>query len=101
MCRLQYFIDLTRAQKMNFGSSTKRKVGKQDPQRRIKQKKNKKKQKRSGRLESPNILQTQLNVGSTRPSLKSKRRGCLEIEKVRYQDVTQYLPQHTFHVYII
>ena len=27
---------------MNFGSSTKRKVGKQDPQRRIKQKKNKK-----------------------------------------------------------
>ena len=39
MCRLQYFIDLTPAQKMNFGSSTKRKVGKQDPQRRIKQKK--------------------------------------------------------------
>ena len=87
---------------MNFGSSTKRKVGKQDPQRRIKQKKKtKKKQKRSGRLESPNILQTQLNVGSTRPSLKSKRLGCLEIEKVRYQDVTQYLPQHIFHVYII
>ena len=84
---------------MNFGSSSKRKVGKQDPQRRIKQKK--KKKKRSGRLESPNILQTQLNVGSTRPSLKSKRRGCLEIKKVRYQDVTQYLPQHTFHVYII
>lgn len=83
---------------MNFGSSSKRKVGKQDPQRRIKQKK---KEKRSGRLESPNILQTQLNVGSTRPSLKSKRRRCLEIEKVRYQDVTQYLPQHTFHVYII
>ena len=27
---------------MNFGSSTKRKVGKQDPQRRIKQKKKKK-----------------------------------------------------------
>ena len=87
---------------MNFGSSTKRKVGKQDPQRRIKQKKKKKKKKkRSGRLESPNILQTQLNVGSTRSSLKSKRRGCLEIEKVRYQDVTQYLPQHIFHVYII
>ena len=87
---------------MNFGSSSKRKVGKQDPQRRIKQKKKKKKKKkkRSGRLESPNILQTQLNVGSTRPSLKSKRRGCLEIEKVRYQDVTQYLPQHIFHVYI-
>lgn len=42
MCRLQYFIDLTPAQKMNFGSSTKRKVGKQDPQRRIKQKKKKK-----------------------------------------------------------
>ena len=83
---------------MNFGSSSKRKVGKQDPQRRIKQKK---KKKRSGRLESPNILQTQLNVGSTRPSLKSKRRGCLEIEKVRYQDVTQYLRQHIFHVYII
>ena len=83
---------------MNFWSSTKRKVGKQDPQRRIKQKK--KKRKRSGRLESPNILQTPLNVGSTRPSLKSKRRGCLEIEKVRYQDVTQYLPQHIFHVYI-
>ena len=83
---------------MNFGSLSKRKVGKQDPQRRIKQKK---KKKRSGRLESPNILQTQLNVGSTRPSLKSKRRGCLEIEKVRYQDVTQYLPQHIFHVYII
>ena len=99
MCRLQYFIDWTPAQKMNFGSSSKRKVGKQDPQRRIKQKN--KKNKRSGRLESPNILQTQLNVGSTRPSLKSKRRGCLEIEKVRYQDVTQYLPQHTFHVYII
>ena len=99
MCRLQYFIDLTPAQKMNFGSSTKRKVGKQNPQRRIKQKK--KKKKRSGRLEIPNILQTQLNVGSTRPSLKSKRRGCLEIEKVRYQDVTQYLPQHIFHVYII
>ena len=59
---------------MNFGSSTKRKVGKQNPQRRIKQKK--KKKKRSGRLEIPNILQTQLNVGSTRPSLKSKRRGC-------------------------
>ena len=74
---------------MNFGSSSKRKVGKQDPQRRIKQKKKKKKKKPSGRLESPNILQTQLNVGSTRPSLKSKRRGCLEIEKVRYQDVTQ------------
>ena len=82
---------------MNFGSSSKRKVGKQGPQRRIKQKK----KKRSGRLKSPNILQTQLNVGSTRPSSKSKRRGCLEIEKVRYQDVTQYLPQHTFHVYII
>lgn len=29
---------------MNFGSSTKRKVGKQDPQRRIKQKKKKKKE---------------------------------------------------------
>ena len=30
---------------MNFGSSTKRKVGKQDPQRRIKQKKKQKKTK--------------------------------------------------------
>ena len=30
---------------MNFGSSTKRKVGKQDPQRRIKQKKKTKKNK--------------------------------------------------------
>ena len=32
---------------MNFGSSSKRKVGKQDPQRRIKQKKKKKKKKKT------------------------------------------------------
>ena len=67
MCRSQYFIDWTPAQKMNFGSSSKRKVGKQDPQRRIKQKKKKKKKKKK-----KNVLWTTRKPEHTTNSIKCR-----------------------------